>query len=483
MGSMGSTRILKRLSVLVRALLGVLVLATGIGLAAVLIKTKPLPARQARETPVLAVRAVTLAPVDAPRVWDGYGSARAMNVAEVAAEVSARVVARPGSIEPGMRVSRGDVILELDARDFESRLRSAQARTDALSAQIEGLETQERRLKEQAALIAQEVAIQQRELDRSLDARERGAANTSETELRLIALRRAEREFALLSQQLENIPFQRAQLEAQRDEQRSQATIARNDLERAVVRSPIDGILQRVDYREGDMVPLNASVARVIDLSRIEVPLRAPVSAAVELRAGDDALLRSEAALARQWQGDIARIAPEADAQSRSVTLFVEVLQDPLADPTTLLRPGQFVGAAITSSTRAPRLIVPRRAVDGDRVYVGVEDPEAPGTYRVESRVIRVLYHLEGSYPALDPVETQWAAIEGEVSAGQIVIASNLDELLPGQRVRVGPTPTPPTPPTSPATPSLSAPSSPALPAAALPKRSPAPVSAPERGP
>lgn len=476
---MGSTRILKRLSVLVRALLGVLVLAVAIGFAAVLVKTKPQPARQARETPVLAVRAVTLSPVDAPRVWDGYGSARAMNVAEVAAEVSARVVSRPASIEPGMRVSRGDVILELDARDFESRLRSAEARADALSAQIDGIETQEGRLREQAALIAQEVAIQQRELDRSLEARDRGAANTSETELRLIALRRAEREFALLSQQLENIPFQRAQLEAQRDEQRSQATIARNDLGRALVRSPIDGILQRVDYREGDMVPPNAPVARVIDLSRIEVPLRAPVSAAVELRVGDDANLRSEAALSRQWKGDIARIAPEADAQSRSVTLFVEVVQDPLADPTTLLRPGQFVGAAITSSTRSPRLIVPRRAVDGDRVFVGVEDPEAPGTYRVESRVIRVLYHLEGSYPVLDPVETQWAAIEGEVSAGQIVIASNLDELLPGQRVRVGQAPAPPAPTAAPTAASPVAspnePASQALPAAALPKRSPAP--------
>ena len=67
--------------------------------------------------------------------------------------------------------------------------------------------------------------------------------------------------------------------------------------------------------------------------------------------------------------------------------------------------------------------------------YAKVVTPEA---LRAGAREVRVLYHLDGRFPEIDPLETQWSVVEGDVRAGDRVIVSNLDSLHPGSRVRVG---------------------------------------------
>lgn len=446
---MAAQSVAKRSMPVLRGLLAVAALAGSVLLFGTLVATRPEPQRQTREPAVLTVRTVTVAPVNAPRVWEGYGAARAMRAADVSAEVGAPVIARPAHVEPGNPVRAGDVILRLDPADFEQRLASAEARAAALASQIEGLDAEEARWREQGGLIDEEVAIQRGELERVLDAQRRNAANVADVELRLTTLRRLERESASIRQQIDTIPFQRARLESERADQLAAARIARRDLERTRIVSPIDGFLQDVRFRPGETVLAGAVVARVVDLSRIEVPLLAPMSAANELGLGASVTARSDSPLSPEWQGRVARIAPEIDPASRTVTMFAEIEQDPAASPTTLLRPGQFVIGRVSSHTTEPRLVVPRRAVDGDRVWVGVPEPEAPGTLRAVSRSVRVLYHLDASYPTLDPLETQWAVVEGDLEPGDTVIVSNLDAILPGVRLRAGTGPANP-PPASP---------------------------------
>lgn len=421
-----------------RMLVGAVLMIGAVLVAVMLVATKPEAARQDRESPVLTVRAMTVAPVDAPRVWIGYGTARSMSVADVSAEVSARVLERDGSIEPGMSIEKGETILMLEPDDFEKRVASAEARASSLRAQIEGLVSGERRWREQSETIAKELEIAQAELGRYLDARARDAANVADVDVRLLAVRRLERESAAINQQLDDVPFQRESLRAQLLDQEAALDIARRDLERTRITSPIRGVLQRVDPRPGDYVAAGQSVARVVDLSRIEVPLLAPMSAATDLRVGDEVEARSDSPLSPVWKGVIARISPEADATSRTITMYAEITQDASLDPTMVLRPGQFLVASVRSAEQARRLVVPRKAIDGDHVLVATSDAEAPGSLRAESRSVRTLYHLDAMFPGLDPLERQWTVVEGEIGPGDVVITSNLDVVTPGTRVRVG---------------------------------------------
>lgn len=421
-----------------RLLVGVGALIGAMLIVGMLVATKPKATRQERESPVLTVRAMTVTPVDAPRVWIGYGTARSMSVADVSAEVSARVIERDGSVEPGMAIEKGETILMLEPGDYEKRVASAEARASALRAQIDGVDSGERRWREQSETIAKELEIAQAELERYLDARSRDAANISDVDVRLLAVRRLERESAAINQQLDDVPFQRESLRAQLLDQEAALDIARRDLERTRIRSPIRGVLQRVDPRLGDYVSVGQSVARIVDMARIEVPLLAPMSAATDLRVGDEIEARSDSPLSPVWKGVIARVSPEADVSNRTITMYAEIVQDASSDPTTILRPGQFLVASVRSAERSRRLVVPRKSIDGDRVLVATSDAEAPGALRAEARAVRTLYHLDASFPELDALETQWSVVEGEIGPGDVVITSNLDVVTPGTRVRVG---------------------------------------------
>src|SRR5690606_12379763 len=108
--------------------------------------------------------------IEAPVSYTGYGLARAMSEASVAAEVSARVVERPAEIEAGMPVKRGDLIVALDDTAFVHRVRAAEQLVVATEAELLGLEIEESAAQMQIDLAESEVAIQQRDLDRVREA-------------------------------------------------------------------------------------------------------------------------------------------------------------------------------------------------------------------------------------------------------------------------------------------------------------------------
>jgi multidrug efflux pump subunit AcrA (membrane-fusion protein) len=190
----------------------------------------------------------------------------------------------------------------------------------------------------------------------------------------------------------------------------------------------------------GEIVQPGRVVGRVVGLGRMEIPLRVAAGAQPEIDVGAAAIVRPGAAARgrRTWTARVARIAPEADASTRTIFVFLEVDQDDTAPVASLLMPGQFVTAHVPGrADAAPGLfVVPRRAVTDDRVWVMAADES--GGARAQPRPVMVLYHLETSMPDLDPDETQWAVIGSGLSANDLVIVSNLDDLFPGARVRTG---------------------------------------------
>lgn len=449
---------LKGLSRAVRAvvIVGVLALALGMYWFLVFLRVEPEPL-VLDERP-LRVQAIRLEPVDAPRTWTGYGSARPLRSANVSAQVSARVVERPEGIEPGVGVRAGQVLLELEKADFERRVDALRAREAALSASIEALQVRRRRLSEQVEASQDELAVAERDLERVREAAERGAATEADIDLILTRTRAAQRVTAALLQELEALEPEGRRLDSELASVSADRRLAEQDLARTTIVSPIDGVLQEVSADAGELLSVGAPVARVVDLTRVEVPLRVPVSALDSglgsVRVGDTVTLRADGPTAATWTGRVQRIAPEASPATRSATVFVEVRQTPREDGDgvviaagegALLRPGKFVMAEVVTGASSARLIVPRTAVDGDRVMLArLGAPEANGNgdepvLRATAHAVRVLHAMDRAIPSLHPTATQWLVLdplfEGNPSAGEVVIVSNLDEILPGRRV------------------------------------------------
>ena len=432
------------LSRLFRAALGVGALAIALLLFAYLVGSKPEPDRSGGADRAPSVTTVPLRHVDVARVWDGYGTARAMNAVDLSAEVTGVVLARPADVEAGRAVTAGQSIVTIDPEDFRQRLEAQTQMLASLEAELDGLDAREQRLREQLDLAKEEARLAENDYRRTAESLERGGANEPEVEAALSAFRRAQRAAAAIGQALDTIPSERAGLRARVANQNASIRLAERELERTAITSPIGGLLQMVDAEEGELLTPGHLVARVVDLTRIEVPIRLPVSAGSSVVVGDHVQLRADSALEAEWEGTIVGIAPEADASSRSLTAFVEVRQD-ISDALRerravnteggrLLLPGQFVVASVTTSVREPRFVVPRTAVERDRIMV-IETNSEP---RARRTPVRVLFHIDAVFPELDPRETQWAVIDDtpELREGTLVITSNLDELAPGDHVR-----------------------------------------------
>jgi len=419
-----------------RVVLVVLLLAGSTGIVKALIATRAQNEKNPPSTQGVVVRTIDSVHRPSSRIWSGYGTARTMGSADIVAEVAGRVIERPEKIEAGARVQVGDLIVRLDDADFVNALDGARQAVKSLEAQIGGLVIEAEQLGNQVRYATQEIEAARRDLDRIDEAISAGAGSVGERDVKLASLLRSQRAQSVLQQQLDLIPSRRVQLEAQLSSQRASERIAQENVTRSAIRSPLSGELQSVKYRMGDWVALGTSVARVVDLSKLEIPLKVAASASSWIELGDEVRLWVREPGGDPDQiGQITRIAPEADSASRTMTVFVEVEQDPESDDRLL--PGQFVHGQVVTDDPYERVILPRRAVQSDRVFVASK--RADGARVIEIMPVRVAYSFESSMPEIDPIETQWVALEigYEPVEGSVVVVSLLDQVIAGMRVQI----------------------------------------------
>lgn len=424
----------------VRVGLIVLLLVVSGGIFGFLKATKAESQERTEPAQPVLVRAVVASPRAVERVWDGFGTVRSMSRARVAAEVTGLVIERPADAEPGRTIAKGALLVAIDPADYEAALTRATRSAEALLSQINGLAIETERITSQLALSSEEIAAAERDLERTRQALDQGAGSPGEIDAKLSALRRSQREQDALRQQLELIPSRRLSLEAERAARLADLRVAEKNLARTRVRSPIAGEIQSVLPRAGDFVTAGTPVAEVVDLSRVEVPLRLPASSAAWLGkviGADEAVsLWTGPAVGRpDHVGRITRLSPEADPASRTITVFVEVTQDP--DRADRLLPGAFVQGRVRTPDPAERVVLPRRSIRSGRVYLigPAEDAGRPiSVHRIETG-----YAIDARFPDIDPDETEWVVLVPGTGppAGSLIAVTALDQLQPGARVRI----------------------------------------------
>ena len=161
-------------------------------------------------------------------------------------------------------------------------------------------------------------------------------------------------------------------------------------------------------------------------MNRIEVPLQLPSSARGYISVGDMAILFAQGASKQQWEGSVHRIAPEDNALTRAMSVYIEVQQSP--NDTLLLPPGKFVQGTVISSMISNRYIVPRRALVGDRLLIIENDI-------VTSRHVKVDFHVQGDFPTLNVVAEQWAVLSEPLPNGSLIVVNAARSLPDGLRV------------------------------------------------
>ena len=415
------------LSVLVRTAVSVALIASAILVAVLLVRTRPVPARSTVATSLPRVKVMAARAVEVRREWQGFGTVQAMDYANVPARVSTTVLTIPAEIVAGAEVEADQLIVQLDDREFVRAEEIARHAIADLVAQLARIEIEFASWKERTELAGQLVALARAEFDRVSLARERGVAQPREVDVAKQGLLRAIRDEIVAREEYDKLLPRKHSLEARRLGQEAQLRLARQNVERCRIGSPLAGVLQAVDVEVGESLETGQRVARVVNVSRIEVALRLPALARADVRRGDPARLWVRTDRDRAWTSTVARIAPEDDDRTRTVSVYVEIEQNP--GDAGGLAPGQFVQGRVVSGRSEQRWVVPRRALDGDRIFVTAHD-------RIASRSVTVEFQLETTFSQLGLPDVQWAVLRDPLREGELVVVDPGRSLLNGLAVK-----------------------------------------------
>ena len=353
----------------------VIVTLVVVGVVAVLIKAKT--GRSSKPTVVRiekAQRGELMEFVSAP------GEIEPKTKVDISAKVSARIVKLP--YEEGDRVTCGDpnanppvpasILIQLDARDLDSKLDQAQARYKAQQAQLEVTKAQLDSRK--ASLKGTEASLEQakRDYERQKQLLESKDISQSTFDAVVERLEELQSQYnsAVHSIQAEELGLLVAQhnLEAQQ----AQIEEAKEAVNHTVIRSPIDGIITRINAEVGEVVITGTMnnpgtvIMVVADLSEMLLVAQVDEADIGKLKVGQEAVVRVQAFWDEEFKGIVDNIALTHDiTMSRAKYFRTEIL---LKGDVERLYSGLTADVDIYTEKHSNVIKVPSQAVLSRRV-------------------------------------------------------------------------------------------------------------------
>lgn len=208
----------------------------------------------------------------------------------------------------------------------------------------------------------------------------------------------------------------RAQLAAAR----AAAAGAAESAGHANVRAPIAGVVGTRSIEAGEAVSSGDELFTVVRSDYLELSGQVGIEQANQIRPGQPVVFTLDAYPDRSFQGEVSRIEPMADVNTRQVGVYVR-----MRNPGALVG-GQFASGRILTSTVADALVVPDAAIrgsDNDRYVFVVEN----------GRAVKKSVHIGTSDLATGRVE-----IRSGLTAGQTVIVAPGAMITENARIQVG---------------------------------------------
>ncbi len=323
-----------------------IVLAGGaLGFAA-LYSTRPQLAQQVVAEKVWAVRAAPAHLTTVKPTLSFYGEVIAGREVELRPLVGGRVDRVGQNFQDGGRVSAGEILIEIEAFDYEAAVAEATADLAEARARLRELQTD---VASGNAMLQQEQtakSLRQRDVDRYVRLQRQGAASVRAYDDAQMALLGAsekviEREFSI-----ERLSAILARQGAVIDRLEVKAKRAARDLHETKLAAPFAGYLTDIGTQVGKRIGQSDKVARLIDSSSLEVRFSLGMQYFGELTASGNLVglpvdvIWNLHGQARRFTAVVERTGSEIDASSGGISVFARITG---GQALSLLRPGAFV--------------------------------------------------------------------------------------------------------------------------------------------
>lgn len=317
------------------------------------------------------------------------GTALPRTSIRLVSEVSGKVVSVAESFDVGQIFAKGDVLLKIDARDYELAL--AQARSQVAQAQLRlQMEVKE------ADVVRREWQLLNQGEPTGLQAREPQLASA-----------RAALEAALAAEEA-----------------------AKRNLDRCEIRAPFDGMVARAGVRPGQFAALATPLGELFatDVAEVRLPLIASDLSFIDLpRPGAKVALVQAPKVTlsgwgAEWVGRVVRSEGTVDPLNRMVYVVAQIT-DPYGlpnDTVAPLRSGMFVQASIEGRTQEGVVVLPRHALRGkNQVWIVSEN-------KLTFRTVKVAF-----------ADAKQVIVAAGIQPGEQVVVSLLAAVVDGMGVKV----------------------------------------------
>jgi RND family efflux transporter MFP subunit len=342
---------------------------------------------------------------------DVTGTLEADETVNLSFEIQGRVSSF--KVDFGQLVKKGDVIAELDRREYEFQLERAKANVAQLSARL-GMKTPNDPYPTSTASM------------RQAQANYDDAKSKYESAAKLVQSGDISKERAV---ELEKtLQARQALIDATRDEmngliaqlrsQKADLEIAAKRLGDTVIRAPFDGGISAKLISPGQYIKDNTAVATIVKTSPLRLRVEVPENYSAQIGVGSTVSFTTDAAPGKEFQAVIQKLNPSFDAKNR--TLLAESKIN-IAD--ARLRPGSFVQVKLVTRKSDAIVMVPRNAVYS-----------VAGLNKVF--VIRNGKAVEVRIPPGAEADGYTEAPAGTIQAGEPIAVSNLLNLIDGATVK-----------------------------------------------
>lgn len=309
---------------------------------------------------------------------------------ELKSEVAGRVL--DSALDVGRRVFRGDVLVQLDTGDIDLEIE---------------------RIKNEIVAAKRKVEVGSTLRPEVLNARDTVASFARQADAGTYPKVELEKQRRSLQQLEQRMDLDEVNLKLALDNLENSLRSKERERAKMTITAPSDGVVTTVYARVGDLIGGNSTIAVIMAITRtVEAKLSEEKFAGVKV--GQKASVRFLTFGADQYNAVVSKILPSADSATQRYTVFLDVV---LPEGRTLV-PGLTGEVSIIVSERANSVLIPRRALVGDYVYV-------------VSGSSLTLRKIQKGYESLNLVEIL-KGLEPE----ELVVVDQQDRFRDGDRVR-----------------------------------------------
>ena len=213
----------------------------------------------------------------------GFGKAMPVQMIDISAEVKAMIKVKRTNLKAGTLVRKDEILLELNAGDYEASLKMARAEV--------------RRLKSEKAIKHQYIAGTEKELQKQIRVGEleetfyqrikalaaKNASSRTDLEKAEMAKQIQDRLIITTNRSLSTAKLEQESLDAQIAKAEGEENIAELNIRRCTVRSPVTGRLRNIFVDQGEYVNVGTKLFEIADDSRLEIPVFLEAGEAVKV--------------------------------------------------------------------------------------------------------------------------------------------------------------------------------------------------------